>query len=181
MRAALLTIVFGLLAALPAEANIALRLTDGSDEFQFHAQYRGAPFSPTREFELDIWNCANGQMPEVSDTSDPVCLISAGPDVYEPAQRVYALHIPAGTCIDHGRFCSFHDRNARASREGLVLFRLIYDNGRHGNKIYLQSFGDLSLATSANMYLVIKVDGIIQSDLLATFAPLRRGGWIFRF
>lgn len=178
---ALVMIILGLFVALPAEANIALKITDGSDEFQFHAQYHGAPFSPTHEFELHIWNCPNGQMPDVTQTSGPVCLISSDPDVYEPAQPVYSIHIPANTCIDHGSFCSFRDRNARASREGLVLFRLIYDNGRHGNKIYLQSFGDLSLATSANMYLLIAVNGDDQSDLRATFAPLRRGGWIYRF
>lgn len=178
---AILTVVFSLIIALSAEANITLTLTDGSDDFQFHAQYRGAPFSPTREFELQIWNCPNGQMPDVTHASEPTCLISSSPDQYEPAQLAYSLRVPANTCIDHGRFCSFRDRNARASRDGLVLFKVIYDNGRHGNKLYIQSFDDLSLATSANMYLVIKVDGVDQSDLLGTFAPLRRGGWIYRF
>ena len=171
-------IVASLCLAASARANITLKLRDGADEFYFHGQYHGEPFSPADELEMEIWNCANGQLPDV--TSAPQCPIPGSPGEFEPAQLVYSVLIPGGTCIGRGVSCSFRDRDARAARSGLVQFRVQYDNGRHGNKIWLQSFGDLSLANSAQMYLVIKRNGNSEADLLGAFQPLRSGGWIYR-
>jgi hypothetical protein len=169
-----------LVVASAAQANITLKLREGADEFYFHGQYHGEPFNPADEFEMEIWNCANGQLPNVTSAPQPICPVPGSPGEFEPAQLVYSVLIPGGTCIDRRLSCSFRDRDARAARSGLVQFRVQYDNGRHGNKIWLQSFGDLSLANSAQMYLVIKRNGNSEADLLGAFQPLRSGGWIYR-
>ena len=171
---------FGLAAHL-ADAKITLRPRAPHDNFFFHGNYSTEPFAPSSSFGVEIWNCADGTMPALITAREP--LIVCGYDVatgYIFADPVYAVALPAGACLDHGRSCYYRDGTA-AQRGGIRYLRVQYARRGHGNRVWLESFGDLSGADQANMLVLITVDGVPRATLQETFIALPSGGWFSRF
>ena len=169
------------LVAEAADAKITLRPRSPHDNFFFHGNYSAQPFDPTSAFGIEIWNCADGTMPTF--IADRVPLVVCGFDVatgYVLADLVYAVGLPAGACIDHGRSCYY--RNGDAVKAGGVRYlRVQYARRGHGNRVWLESYGDLSAADQANMLVLITVDGAPRALLQDTFMPITNGGWFSRF
>jgi hypothetical protein len=107
-----------------------------------------------------------------------VCGYEAG--AYVLAKLVYEVELPAGACLDHGRSCYYRDGDA-VHAGGIRYLRVQYARRRHGNRVWLESFGDLSAADQANMLILVTVDGIPRATLQDTFVPLQSGGWFSRF
>jgi hypothetical protein len=162
-----------------AEARVVIRRVADWYEFNFHGQYFSTRFSPDNDYAVEIWNCPNGEMPS---TGNPLSCYDQESG-WIPAQLVYRVFIPAGTCIDRGSSCRFRDRAAESAKDGLYFFRVLYSGSRRsrGNKIWLRSYGDLSLATVANMRLQIVENGMVVASLTKPFRPWRNGGWVCVF
>jgi hypothetical protein len=168
------------IAASVADAKIALRPRAPHDDFFFHANYSTQPFDPKSAFGLAIWNCADGAMPVLLADREPlvVCGFEAG--AYVLARLVYEVALPAGACLDHGRSCYYRD--GRAPKAGGVRhLRVQYARRGHGNRVWLESYGDLSAADQANMLIVVTVDGTPRATVQDTFVRLSTGGWFSRF
>ena len=179
-------VVVALLVALTlaatADARITLRPRSHFDSFFFHAQYSTTPFNPADAFGIEIWNCSSGVMPIFIPDREAivVCLDESGA---EPtlADLVYAVEVPGGTCTDHGRSCFYRNGRVNDKTGGVAYLRILYSGHRHGNKVWLQSFGDLSSATQAKMLLIITINGHPRASLEDTFTPLLNGGWFSHF
>src|SRR5712671_7290773 len=55
-----------------AEARITIRHRSPYDVFFFHGNYSTDPFDPSDGFRLEVWNCANGQMPTFVADREPL-------------------------------------------------------------------------------------------------------------
>lgn len=161
-----------------AEAKITIRPDSPSDGFSFHGNYSSVPFDPATGFGIQIWNCADGSPPMF--LSQVLPLVVCGIDQLL-AELVYEVNVPPGTCSDHGSSCYFRDRSVSRENPGLRYFRVRYARQGRGNRVWLDSFGDLSAAQQANMMIVITIDGLPRALLEDTFKPLRNGGWFSPF
>lgn len=173
-----------LIAAVPAaEARITLRPhLHQQDELFFHAHYSEQPFDPRDDFALQIWNCASGAMPISLALADPIVVCrDASPIGYGPATLVYSVFVPGGSCVDHGRTCYYRNRSYDPRVGGLRFFRVRYSSGSRGNRVWLESTGDLSAADQANMLFIIEIAGQPRAVLEAPFVPLPSGGWFSEF
>jgi hypothetical protein len=164
-------------------AKITIRRHSPHDNFFFHGNYSAIPFDPAAAFRLEIWNCADGTMPTFLSAREPVIICAADPQgVDHPlGDLVYAADVPAGVCRDHGRSCYYRNSAMSPVAAGVRYFRVRYARHGHGNRVWLESFGDLSAAQHARMLLVIKVDGLPRAVLEETFQPLPNGGWFSPF
>ena len=165
-----------------AEARISIRPLAQHDRFFFHANYSSESFDPNDDFGLAIWNCASGAMPVLIADVDPlvVCPSDTGTGITLP-DLVYAAVIPAGTCTNSGRSCSYRNPDVDAQNAGVRYFRVQYATRSFRNRVWLESYGDLTAATQANMLLVITINGKPRAVLEDTFTPLGDGGWFSDF
>jgi len=169
-------------AAGEAHAKITIRRHSPSDSFFFHGNYSSVPFSPSDGFALQIWNCANGALPEF--IADRTPFVACGYDAaigYILADLVYEAALPGGVCNDHGRSCYYRDPTVPRDRDGIRYFRVRYARHGKGNRVWLESYGDLSAALQANMLILIRVNGGPRAVLQDTFTPLPGGGWFSPF
>ncbi|MCC6847109.1 MAG: hypothetical protein IT294_01310 [Deltaproteobacteria bacterium] len=170
-------LVATMLVAWTAEAEIAIRPASPLGSFYFHGKYSRQPFDPSTGFGLQVWNCANGAMPTLMTDTTPLVACGAAPDGgWILADRVHEVALPAGACVDHGCSCYYRDRSARSSG-GIRSLRIQYARRGHANRVWLESFGDLSGARQANMFVVITIDGVPRATMQDTFQALRNGGW----
>lgn len=166
-----------------AEARITIRMGEELDEFRFHAQYwDDDAFDPTADFTLAIWTCPDGGMPAYMAGFDPavVCHDEAGASV--AAELAYEVAIPGGTCVDHGHACYARQPGSAVQDGGVRYFKVRY--ARHsgaGNKIWLETVGDLSRVVEGKMLLQILIDGRPQADLEGNVVPLGSRGLSIRF
>ena len=173
--AALLTI---LLLVTAADARTTIRPRSRLDSFFFHGHYSTTPFDPADALGIQLWNCASGVMPTYIPNRESLVVCRDGTDA-EPvlAQLVYTVELPGGSCKNRGRSCFFRDRSATDKTGGISYFRVMFSGGTHGNRVWLQSFGDLSAANQANMMLIITINGHSRASFEDTFTPLLHGGW----
>jgi hypothetical protein len=165
-----------------ADARITIRPHSDHDNFFFHASYSKEPFDPSTSFGLQVWNCGTGAMPTFVADREPiiVCLQAGSADI-ALAELAYTVEIPGGSCIDHGRSCYYRNPDVDFTSDGVRYFRVQYSRRGRGNRVWLESYGDLSAATQANMMIVITVDGTPRAVLTDTFTPLGNGGWFSHF
>ena len=171
-----------LVAAGVAEARIAIRMHGAPyDEFFFHGNYSAEPFQPSDGIGIEIWNCVSGEVPTfVADRlATIVCRQSDGTTT--PGSLAYAADVPPGSCVDHGRSCYYRNPDVPFRADGVRSLRIQYARRHHGNRVWLESYGDLSAADQANMLIVIKVNGLPRATLDDTFTPLPNGGWYSPF
>ena len=181
MTAALLA-VLALGAAGTAEAKITIRRHSPSDTFFFHGNYSSVPFAPSDGFGLQIWNCANGELPEFIADRTPLVVCSYDAETgYALADLVYEVALPGGVCDDHGRSCYYRNPKIPSQGDGIRYFRVRYASHGHGNRVWLESHGDLSAAIQANMMIMIRINGGPRAVLHDTFIPLPGGGWFSPF
>jgi hypothetical protein len=140
-----------------AEARIKLKLLEGNDLFYFHAQ----------KFDPDFRSFTGTLRFEVSNAGG----------------LIYAVEIPPGACVGSptGRSCVFRDKAARTAKSGLAYFKVLYEAQSHGNKMYLQSYGDLSAATDPVMSFRIYQDGELWAALNNVAFKATRTGWVGLF
>jgi hypothetical protein len=186
VRTAVVTTV--LIAALvagvagDAHAKITIRRHSPADSFFFHGNYSSVPFTPGDSFALQIWNCPQGQAPEFIAGAIPFVACGYDPATgYALADLAYEVALEGGVCKDHGRSCYYRDPSVPRERDGVRYFRVRYASHGHGNRVWLETFGDLSAAIQANMLLVIRVNGGPRAVLQDTFTPLAGGGWFSPF
>ena len=163
-----------------AEARITIRRHVGADNFFFHGNYSPEPFDPSDTFGLEIWNCANGALPTFVANAEPVIACGFDPATgFVVGERVYAVEIPAGVCVDHGRSCYYRNGDVPAAGFGVRYFRVRYARFGRGNRVWLDSYGDLSAADQANMLILIKINGRPVAVRADTYTPLSSGagGW----
>ena len=170
-----------MLVAHAAEAEITMRPASPLGSFYFHGKYSRQPFDPATSFGVQVWNCANGGMPTlIADTTPFVACGYESGSGWILADLAYDVALPAGACIDHGRSCYYRDASA-PSRGGIRFLRVQYARRGHANRVWLESFGDLSAALQAKMLVMITIDAIPRATLQDTFAPLRNGGWFSNY
>jgi hypothetical protein len=178
----ILAVVLGLCLAGIGEAAITIRRHAAYDSFFFHGNYSAAPFVPSTGFGLEVWNCADGTLPTFIADREP--LVVCGFDAqsgFVLAHRVFAVTLAGGACVDHGRSCYYRDASVPSARLGIRFLRIQYARRGHGNRVWLESFGDLSTATQASMLILITSDGTVPAALGETFTPLPNGGWFSPF
>ena len=136
-----------------AHARIKIKFLDGNDQFSYHAQIYDEDFRSTvGELRLEAWNAAG---------------------------LIYSVTIPAGACIStNAGSCVYRDPIAKKSRSGLAYFRVLYQAGSHGNKVWLESYGDLSSATDPVMSFRLYVDDLFYSAIEDEVFTQRRNGWV---
>lgn len=175
----LLTVV-GLVGV--AEARITIRLHAAPyDNFFFHGNYSAEPFDPSSALGLEIWNCSSGEAPTFVAEREAFIVCRHADGSITPGSLVYSVDLPAGACSDHGRSCYYRNSDVPSRTDGVRSLRVQYARRRHGNRVWLESFGDLSAADQAKMLIVIKVDGTPRAVLEDTFRPLDSGGWYSKF
>jgi hypothetical protein len=183
-RAVLVIAMTAILAVADvAAAKITLRPHSPHDNFFFHANYSKVPFDPADSFSLEVWNCANGKMPMFLSTGREL-LIICGVDPagnHPPAELVYTAHVPGGSCVNHGRSCYYRNPDIPSTGAGVRYFRVRYATRGRGNRVWIDSYGDLSGANQAAMLLLIKIAGQPRAVLEDVFIPLPNGGWFSRF
>jgi hypothetical protein len=178
-------VVFALLVAGVGnvEARMTIRMGDNLDEFRFHAQYwDDAAFDPAADFTLAIWTCPDGGMPAYLAGFDPVvaCRDDIGASV--AADLAYGVTIAGGTCVDHGHACYARRSDAAVEDGGVRLFKVRYARSAEaGNKIWLETVGDLSHVVEGNMLLQILIDGRPRALLEGHVRPLGSRGLSVRF
>lgn len=181
-RMLLLSILVLVCCAEVADANITIRRHATTDEFFFHGSYSTTPFSPADDFAIEIWNCAAGDKPEFIPDRKPLVVCSWDPQTgYQLADLVYAVELPGGTCRDRGRSCYFRDGSVPSKRDGIRFLRLQFARPGHRNRVWLESYGDLSGADRAEMMIIIKINGFPRASLQETFTPLPNDGWFSPF
>jgi hypothetical protein len=179
--AALVVCAMTLLAVVnAADARISIRRRALQDNFFFHGNYSGEPFDPSAAFTLEVWNCANGELPTFIADAEP--LIACGYDQQNAlisGDLVYSVEVPAGLCVDHGRACYYRNSDIPSAGAGVRYFRVRYARPGQGNKVWLDSYGDLSSATQPNMLILIKLDGFARATRTDTYIPISSGagGW----
>ena len=165
-----------------AEARITIRLHSAPyDTFFFHGNYSSEPFDPSSALGFEVWNCASGDAPTFVADREVLIVCRHADGSIVPGSLVYSVELPAGACVDHGRSCYYRNPDVPYRAEGVRSLRVQYARRRHGNRVWLQSFGDLSAADQANMLIIIKVDGKARATLEDTFQPLDSGGWFSDF
>ncbi len=181
-RALLLSILIVAGFADVGESNITIRPRSASDVFFFHANYSQVPFLPSDAFGIQIWNCSGGERPVFIPDREPLVVCDWDADTgYRLADLVYSVELPSDTCIDHGRSCYFRDSGVPSRADGIRLLRIQYARRGHGNRVWLESYGDLSRADQAEMMIVITINGRPRAVLEETFTPLPNGGWFSPF
>jgi hypothetical protein len=165
-----------------ADARTTIRLHSlPADEFFFHGNYSAEPFDPADAFGIEVWNCVTGDAPTfVADREASIVCRHADGSV-TPGYLVYSVDLAAGACVDHGRSCYFRNPDVPYRADGVRSLRVQYARRGHGNRVWLESYGDLSGADQANMLIVIKVNGRARAILEDTFTPLASGGWFSSF
>lgn len=165
-----------------AEARITIRLhTAPSDNFFFHGNYSSEPFDTSSALGIEVWNCATGDAPTFVADREAVIVCRHADGSTTPGYRVYSVELPAGACVDHGRSCYYRNPDVPYRAEGVRSLRVQYARRRHGNRVWLESFGDLSAADQAKMLIIIKIDGTPRAILEDAFTPLASGGWFSAF
>ncbi len=166
-----------------ADAKITIRPGSASDNFFFHGNYSSIPFDPATSFGIQVWNCPNGTPPIFLSQSPPVVVCELDPTGKDHllADLVYEVNVPPGTCNDHGGSCYFRDGTISADNPGVRYFRVRYARQGRGNRVWLESYGDLSAARHPSMMILITIDGLPRALLDDTFRPLRNGGWFSPF
>jgi hypothetical protein len=167
------------ITTVPAAARITIRSHEPQDTFFFHATYSQTPFDPSTDFTLEVWNCASGVMPNAGSPPAIVCRDGSGGTT--PATVAFRVHVVADSCVDHGGGCYYRNPDFDRAIGGLRYFRVQYARRQHGNRVWLESAGDLSAADQANMLLRISIDGASRPILEDTFVPLPSGGWFSHF
>lgn len=180
---ALVSVTTLLCLADAAEARIAIRRYAAYDNFFFHGNYSTEAFDPRDSFSLEIWNCANGELPTYVPDDEP--LIACGYDAetgFTLGDLVYSVEIPADTCIDRGRSCYYRDPDVPSTEMGVRFFRVQYARSGRGNRVWLDTYGDLSAANQPNMLILIKVNGRPRALRIDTYTPVSSGagGWFHR-
>jgi hypothetical protein len=184
VRPMLVGLLVGAVAVLSVgvtEARITIRPRSPLDSFYFHASYSRTPFDPASSFGLEVWNCADGTMPTLITDAVSAVLCGVGTDAATEAILAYVVELPAGACIDHGGSCYYRSSDIAGTTPGIRTLRIQYARRGRPNRVWLQSYDDLSAATQANMLLLIKADGTSRALLQDEFTPLSRGGWFSRF
>jgi len=167
--------------ASAADAKITLRSRTPLDDVFFHGSFSTDPFDPTTSFALQIWNCPDGAMPTYVPDDPPLVACAYDPTTgYTAADLVYGVAVPARTCADHGRSCYYRNSDVPSVTGGVRFFRVRYAAGDRPNRVWLDSWGDLSGATQANMLVLIAIDGRPRAMRTATFTALTSGGWYVR-
>jgi hypothetical protein len=166
-----------------ADAKITIRPDEPSDNFFFHGNYSSVPFDPATGFGIQIWNCADGSPPMFLSQSPPLVVCELDPTGIDHllAELVYEVNVPPGTCDDHGSSCYYRDRRVTAENPGIRYFRVRYARQGRGNRVWLESYGDLSAARHPSMMVLITIDGLPRALLDDTFRPLANGGWFSPF
>lgn len=166
-----------------ADAKISIRPDTPHDNFFFHGNYSSVPFDPASGFGIQIWNCPSGAPPMFFSQNPPLVLCVLDPKGIDHvlADLVYEVNVPPGACDDHGGSCYYRDHSVTRDNPGIRYFRVRYARANRGNRVWLESYGDLSGAQHANMMIVITVDGLPRAMLGETFRPLRNGGWFSPF
>ncbi len=186
MRHLRLALLVGVLVAAVgvgvAEAKITIRRHAPTDAFFFHGNYSTVPFSPDDGFGVQIWNCAGGEMPEFIADRQPLVVCGYDADTgFVLADLVYEVALPPGACDDHGRSCYYRDPTVPSQRDGIRYFRIRYARRGRGNRVWLDSYGDLSAANQSSMMIVIKINGGPRAILQDVFTPLPGDGWFSRY
>ncbi len=189
--ARLILFVVGCLSLTTNNAEAKTTVKPKTQTFYYHFQDYGEVFDPSKSNEFRIYNCPDGIMPQRAYLADAdQWVFHCGWSVqtgFKPAQLIHSVTIPPGTCVDRGKSCSYRNSQAKKRKEGLGYFRILYktygpeNTYGHGNKVYLESYGDLSKATVANMMVVRFIDGNLYTVLDETFTPIANGGWWFDF
>ena len=95
------------------------------------------------------------------------------------AGKIYSVTIPAGACISRSAgSCVYKNSEARKAKNGLAYFRVLYQAGTHGNKMWLQSYGDLSSATDPVMSFLVYMDDILYASLDNEVFTPTHNGWV---
>jgi len=136
-----------------ADARIRIQFLNNTDAFHFHAQVYDENFRARfGDFRIEAWN-------------------SAG--------QIYSVNIPAGSCTSTGEWsCVYRDPAARRTKSGLAYFRILYQSGTHGNKIWLESYGDLSSATDPVMSFRIYMDDVLYAYIGNEVFTRTYSGWV---
>ncbi len=180
-RACVLASVFVILLVGVADAKITIRRHATYDDFFFHANYGSDPFDPGAGFAIEIWNCASGAMPTFIADRDPIIACDLAVDgSYTLGDLVYSVVVPGGTCVDHGRACYYRNAAVPSLGLGVRYFKVQYAQGGRGNRVWLDSYGDLSAADQANMLILIEIDAHARAIRSDTFIPLGTDGWFSR-
>ncbi len=136
-----------------AHARIKIKFLDGNDQLYYHAQIYDPDYRSTvGEMRIEAWNAAG---------------------------QIYAVTIPAGACVTaNAGSCVYKDPLAKKAKSGLAFFRVLYQAGSHGNKIWLESYGDLSSATDPVMSFRVYMDDILYAAIEDEVFTQRRNGWV---
>ena len=170
-----------LLLASVAEAKITIRRHATYDNFFFHANYGADAFDPSQGFAIEIWNCASGAMPTFIADREPLIVCDFASDgSYTLADLVYSIDVPGGTCVDHGRACYYRNTAVPSLELGVRYFKVQYARPGRGNRVWLDSYGDLSAADQANMLILNEIDAHPRAIRSDTFIPLGSDGWFSR-
>jgi len=141
------------LVSTSAEARIRIKFVDDYDSLYYHAQIYDPDYrSIIGEMRIEAWNAAG---------------------------KIYSVTIPAGACISRSAgSCVYKDPEARKAKSGLAYFRVLYQAGTHGNKMWLQSYGDLSSATDPVMSFLVYMDDILYASLDNEVFTPTHNGWV---
>jgi hypothetical protein len=148
-----LAVVIVTLTTTDADARIRIKFFDDYDSFAFHAQVYDPGFrARTGDMRIEARN-------------------AAGP--------IYSVTIPAGACVSRSRgSCVYKNPEARRARSGLAFFRVRYQAGTHGNKMWLESYGDLSAATDPVMSFVLYVNDLPYASTEDSLFTPTHNGWV---
>ncbi len=166
-----------------ADAKITIRRDAPHDQFFFHANYSTIPFDPASGFGIEIYNCVDGAAPAFISAREPlvICAIDPSGNTHTLAERIYSVTVPPGACVDHGGSCYFRDATVPDGGPGVRFFRVRYAKRERRNRVWLESYGNLSGAAQARMMIVITIDGLPRAILEDTFRPRPNGGWFSPF
>jgi hypothetical protein len=137
----------------PADARIRIKFFADYDSFSYHAQIYDPEYRSTvGEMRIEARN-------------------SAG--------TIYSVTIPAGACVSRSAgSCVYKNSEAKKAKSGLAYFRVLYQAGSHGNKIWLQSYGDLSLATEPVMSFLVYMDDVLYAAISNEVFTPTHNGWV---
>jgi len=141
------------LVSTSADARIRIKFFDDYDSLYYHAQIYDPDYrSIIGEMRIEAWNAAG---------------------------KIYSVTIPAGACISRSAgSCVYKDPEARKAKSGLAYFRVLYQAGTHGNKMWLQSYGDLSSATDPVMSFLVFMDDILYASIDNEVFTPTHNGWV---
>jgi hypothetical protein len=149
---AVATVAF-ILTSTSAQARIKIKFFDEYDSFAYHAQIYDPNYRSTvGELRIEAWNATG---------------------------LIYSVTIPDGACVStNAGSCVYKDPVAKKARNGLAYFRVLYQAGKHGNKIWLQSYGDLSAATDPVMSFLVYRDDILYAAIVDEVFKPTHNGWV---